>query len=82
MDLAQITKQLEQAKAHKARLEGRKEQLLKTLKDLGHDTVESAQAEATEINAFLETAEPELKAKYDNFVATHGPTLGAIKTGL
>lgn len=82
VDLAQITKQLEQAKAHKARLEGRREQLLRSLKDLGHDAIDSAQAEAAQIRTFLETAEPDLKEKYDNFIATHGPTLNAIKTGL
>lgn len=82
MDLAQITKQLEQAKSQKARLEGRKEQLLKNLSSLGFDSVEAAKAEQQKLREFLETAEPNLKEQYDAFVATHGQTLEALKGAL
>lgn len=82
MDLAQITKQLEQAKAHKARLEGRKEQMLKNLSSLGFDSVEAARAEQQKLREYLETAEPNLKEQYDAFVETHGRTLEALKGAL
>ena len=72
---ADILKQLETLKAQKARFEGQREQIMKQLKELGHDTVESAQAEIDELNEFITTTEPSLEEQYAQFVATYGHVL-------
>lgn len=81
MEVAEILKKLEQAKAYKSRLEGQKDQLMASLKALGHDTVESAQKELDELNEFIQVTEPSFTEQYEQFLNDYGDTLAAINNG-
>ena len=81
MEVAEILKKLEQAKAYKSRLEGQRDQLMASLKTLGHDTVESAQKELDELVEFIQNSEPSFTEQYEQFLNDYGDTLAAINNG-
>jgi chaperonin cofactor prefoldin len=81
VEVADILKKLEQAKEHKARLEGQKDQLMAALKALGHDTVESARKELDELDEYIKTTEPTYTEQYEQFLNDYGDTLAAINNG-
>ncbi|NBW19011.1 MAG: hypothetical protein EBR82_64650 [Caulobacteraceae bacterium] len=78
VDYAEIQKRLESAKTQRTRLEGQKEQLLRNLKDLGHETIESAQAEIKELEQYIETHEPSFNQQCDEFFAANQDAINAL----
>lgn len=60
------------------RLEGQREQLLRNLKDLGHESVDSAQQEITELEQFIATNEPSFNKQCDEFFAANQDAINAL----
>ena len=80
MEAAQIVTLLEKAKTQKTRLEGQREQLMTSLKALGYETVEAAQAELDRIKDELATLEPDFNAKCEQFFATHADAIATLNS--
>lgn len=78
MDSAEIVRKLEQAKQAKARLEGQRDRLDADLKALGHETVQSAQAEIERLQNHVNELQPDLDRRVANFLSEHGDTLSAF----
>jgi flagellar biosynthesis chaperone FliJ len=78
VELAEIQRKLESAKTQKMRLEGQREQLLRNLKDLGHESVDSAQQEIKELEQFITTNEPSFNQQCDEFFAANQDAINAL----
>lgn len=78
MGYAEIQRKLELAKTQKSKMEGQREQLLHNLKELGHESVESAQAEIQELEQYIATHEPAFNQQCDEFFAVNQSAITAL----
>jgi hypothetical protein len=78
VEYAEIQRKLESAKTQQAILKGQREQLLRNLKELGHESIESAQQELTELQQYLETNEPAFNEQCRQFFAANQDSINAI----
>jgi predicted nuclease with TOPRIM domain len=78
VEYAEIQRRLESAKTQKSKMEGQKEQLLHNLKELGHESVESAQAEIQELEQYIATNEPAFNQQCDEFFAANQSAITAL----
>ena len=78
MEYAEIQRRLESAKTQKSKMEGQKEQLLYNLKELGHESVESAQAEIQELEQYIATNEPAFNQQCNEFFAANQSAISAL----
>ena len=78
MEYAEIQRRLESAKTQKSKMEGQKEQLLYNLKELGHESVESAQAEIQELEQYITTNEPAFNQQCNEFFAANQSAITAL----
>ena len=70
--LLELSQAVDEAKAEKARLEGRKEELVKQLKALGCSSLEEAQKKLSESNAEVARLETELDGRLTKLEKVYG----------
>ena len=78
VDAKQLQSTLEKAKTQRAKLSGQREQLIRSLKDLGHDSPESVQREIDELEEFIRTTEPSITEQYDAFIREYGDIIQTL----
>jgi predicted nuclease with TOPRIM domain len=78
VEYAEIQRRLESAKTQKSKMEGQKEQLLHNLKELGHESVESAQTEIQELEQYIATNEPAFNQQCNEFFAANQSAITAL----
>jgi predicted nuclease with TOPRIM domain len=78
VEYAEIQRRLESAKTQKSKMEGQKEQLLYNLRELGHESVESAQAEIQELEQYIATNEPAFNQQCDEFFSANQSAITAL----
>jgi flagellar biosynthesis chaperone FliJ len=78
VEYAEIQRRLESAKTQKSKMEGQREQLLHNLRELGHESVESAQTEIQELEQYIATNEPAFNQQCNEFFAANQSAITAL----
>jgi hypothetical protein len=75
----ELHKKLDAIKQQRARLEGKREQAIKELSDLGFNTPAEVKEELDRLNTFLADAEPAYVAAYEKFTQDYGHLLAGLQ---
>ncbi len=69
---------LSKTKTKVDRLNGQREQIVKTLKEMGHETPASLKKEIDELQEFLRVTEPGLAEQYNDFYEQYGDLIKTL----